>query len=104
MYLLLNAAAQKPSLIGGLLPFVLMFAILYFLMIKPQQKKQKEMQKMLEGLKVHDKVITNSGMIGVIASMKKDKGTVVIKFGDNTKIEFQKSAVAGVINETKEEK
>ena len=104
MYLLLNAAAQKPSLIGGLLPFILMFAILYFLMIKPQQKKQKEVKKMLEELKVHDKVITNSGMIGVISSIKKDKGTVVIKFDENTKIEFQKTAVAGVINETKEEK
>jgi preprotein translocase subunit YajC len=101
MYLLLNAAAQKPSVVGGLLPLVLMFAILYFLMIKPQQKKQKEIKKMLDDLKIHDKVITTSGIIGVISNMKKDKGTVIIKVDDNTKIEFQKTAVAGIINETK---
>ncbi|MPN11125.1 hypothetical protein SDC9_158426 [bioreactor metagenome] len=75
-------------------PTLIMFAaiilIMYFLMIRPQQKRQKEHQKMLESLKVGDKVITTSGMHGKIDQVT-DK-TFVLQF-ENLKITFEKSAI-----------
>ncbi len=91
--------AAGGGLLGMLLPFALMFAIFYFLLIRPQQKKQKDHQKMLEALKENDIVATSSGIIGKIVAIKKDKDSVVLRVDDttNTKIEFQRHAIAGVI-------
>lgn len=82
-----------------ILMLVGMFAIMYFLMIRPQQKKQKETQKMLEALQVNDKVITTSGIYGRVASIKPDKDIVVIEIDDTNKVkvDFQRAAVAHVI-------
>lgn len=102
-----EAVQQAPQ--GGgmsmLLMFGLMFVVLYFFMIRPQQKKQKEHQKMLEAIKVHDTVMTSSGIVGKIVAIKSDKGTVVLRVDDatGTKIEFQKQAIVSVLNESKEE-
>lgn len=103
LYTLLQAAAPAAQTQGGgssmILLMVGMFAIMYFLMIRPQQKKQKEMQKMLDALQVNDKVITSSGIYGRIASIKPDKNIVVIEIDDTNhiKVDFQRSAVAVVI-------
>jgi len=98
-----EGVSAQPSQSGGLLgflPFILMFAIVYFLMIRPQQKKQKEVQKMLNELNVGDRVITSGGMIGKIVTIKKDKNSVVIRVDEatNTKIEFQRNAISAVIS------
>jgi len=103
LYTLLQAAAPAAQSQGGgssmILLMVGMFAIMYCLMIRPQQKKQKEMQKMLDALQVNDKVITTSGIYGRIASIKPDKGIVVIEIDDtnHVRVEFQRSAVAAII-------
>jgi preprotein translocase subunit YajC len=77
-----------------LLPLVF-FAMLYFLMIAPNQKKQKKWQEMLGKLKNGDKVTTNGGIRGVIISVKDD--VVLIKVApDNIRLEFVKSAIAAV--------
>ena len=77
-----------------LLPLVF-FALLYFLMIAPNQKKQKKWQQMLTELKSGDKVTTNGGIRGVIVSVKDD--VVLIKVApDNIRLEFVKSAIAAV--------
>jgi len=77
------------------LPIILMFAIFYFLLIRPQQKKQKEVQKMITELKKGDKVITNGGLIGTISSIQEDY--LVLTLGDsNAKAEVLKSAVIGL--------
>jgi len=83
---------------------VLMFAIFYFLIIKPQRKRQKEMEQMLNELKIQDKVITTGGIYGKVVNIKKEKNIVVLKIDDatNTKIEIQKNAIAGVIVVDKE--
>jgi len=99
-----DGAAQQAapgSGILGFLPFILMIVIIYFLMIRPQQKKQKELQRMLDDLKVNDRVLTNGGIIGKIQAIKKDKGLVVIKVDEatGTKIEFQRSSIIGILNE-----
>jgi preprotein translocase subunit YajC len=77
-----------------LLMFGFMGVIMYFLMIRPQQKKQKEHQRLMSSLKTGDKVVTSAGIHGLISNVK-DK-TVVIKVADNVKIEFDKSSIAGV--------
>ena len=84
---------------GGLvtfLPFILIFAIIYFFMIRPQSKKQREKQQMLDALKKGDKVITIGGIHGTIAGMK-DKGkTVVIKVDKNVELTVSRSSIAGL--------
>lgn len=76
-----------------------MFAVLYFLMIMPQQKKQKQLQKMLDSLQVNDKVITTSGIYGRVVSLKPDKNTVVIEIDETNKVrvEFQRGAIASIV-------
>lgn len=81
-----------------ILPFVLIFVIFYFFMIRPQQKKQKGHQAMLSSLKKGDKVVTNGGMFGVVWGIDDKENKVVLKFGEDLKIEFLKSAIAGKVN------
>jgi preprotein translocase subunit YajC len=76
------------------LPFIAIIAIFYFLIIRPQNKKQKETQKMLSALKKGDHVVTIGGVHGTIQSVREK--TVVVKVDDSTKIEFSRSAVASV--------
>lgn len=77
------------------MPIILMFVIFYFLLIRPQQKKQKELQTMITQLKKGDKVITTGGILGTISSIQDDY--VVLTIGcSETKIEILKSAIAGL--------
>ncbi len=80
--------------LGMFIPLILIMGIMYFFMIRPQNKKQKELQKKLDSLKKGDKVITIGGIHGTIVSTK--EGTVVVKVDDNTKIEFNRAAIATV--------
>jgi len=104
-YILLQAqaAAPQPNMLGSLVPFFLMFIILYVLIILPQRKKQKAHQQMLQNMKINDKVITSGGIYGKVVNFKKDKTIVVLRIDDttNTKIELQRSAIAGIINDEK---
>jgi len=76
--------------------FVPIIAIMYFFMIRPQQKRQKEQKQMLEGLRTGDKVITNSGIIGTISHIHDEQNKVVLKIADQVKVEFVKSSIAGL--------
>jgi len=78
----------------GLLPIVLIFGIFYFFMIRPQNKKQKETQRMLAELKKGDKVVTIGGIHGVIQSVKET--SVILKVDDDCKIEFSRNAIASM--------
>jgi len=79
-----------------LITFGLVFAIFYFLIIRPQNKRQKETKSMLASLKKGDRVVTIGGIRGTIFSLKDD--TVVLKVDDNTKIQFSRSAVSSVLD------
>ena len=75
------------------LPLILMFIIFYFLLIRPQQTKQKELQEMIKNLKKGDRVVTSGGVIGTIHTLQDDY--IVLKCGDqNTKIEVLRSHVS----------
>ena len=81
--------------IGGtilsLVPFVLIFVIFYFLLILPQQKRQKNVRGMLEALKKGDKVVTSSGIWGTVTNLGKQ--TVTLQIADNTKIKIQRDGI-----------
>ena len=90
---------------GGLmtfLPFVAIIAIFYFLIIRPQNKKQKDTQKMLSALKKGDRIVTIGGIHGTIQSIKEQ--SVIVKVDDAVKIEFSRSAISGVEAAAKEVK
>ena len=82
------------SPIGTLLPFVLMFGVLYFLILRPQIKKQKSQQKMIDELKKGDEIVTSGGIHGVITNLKDD--VISVKIAENVKVELTRSAVSRV--------
>jgi preprotein translocase subunit YajC len=84
------------SLVSTFIPFILIIGIFYFLIIRPQNKKQKETQRMLGALKKGDKIITIGGVHGVIQNVK--ESSVVVKVDENTKIEFSRSAISNVVD------
>ncbi len=79
------------------LPFILIFVIIYFLMMRPQIKKQKEKQKMLEAIKKGDNVITMGGIHGKVMGFKDEDKTVIVKVDENVKLNIEKSAI-NVVN------
>ena len=82
------------GLLSSMLPFILIIGVIYFLMIRPQQKKQKELQRMLNELKKGDKVVTTSGLYATIFGFSDDQNKVILKVSDDVKMEFMKSAIA----------
>ncbi|HVP06640.1 MAG TPA: preprotein translocase subunit YajC [Candidatus Acidoferrum sp.] len=76
----------------------LMFVIMYLLLIRPQRKKQKEHEKLLQELKKGDKVVTSGGMFGTIFAIDEEKNRIVLKINDETKLEFLRSSIAGKVD------
>jgi preprotein translocase subunit YajC len=95
-----GAASGNPLM--TFLPFVAIIAIFYFLIIRPQNKKQKETQKMLSALKKGDKIVTIGGIHGTIQTVKEQ--TVIVKVDEDTKLEFSRSAISTVVTAAKEDK
>ncbi len=85
------------SMISTVVMFALIIFIFYFMIIRPQSKRQKERQKMLEAMKKGDKVVTNGGLHGKIVGME-DK-TVLLEIADNVKVKVEKSAIGAVVTE-----
>lgn len=100
MFYSILAEATQPGmgelLISTILPFAFVIAIMYFMMIRPQQKEQKKKDLMLKELAVGDTVLTTSGFYGTIIDITDD--TVIVEFGNNRncRIPMQKAAVAMV--------
>jgi preprotein translocase subunit YajC len=116
MLVILNGLAWIGSILGqtcnqqaegggspwsGIWMIALIFIIFYFLLIRPQQKKQKEHQKLMEGLTKGDRVVTSGGIYGTVVGVKDN--IVVLKISEEVKIEIAKSAVTAVIDKTKAE-
>lgn len=91
------AAAGGDSMIFTFVVFGAVFLIFYLMIIRPQNKKQKETQKMIEALKKGDKVQTIGGIRGTVFSVKED--SIIVKVDDNTKMEFVRNAVATVLEQ-----
>ncbi|MBJ9987917.1 preprotein translocase subunit YajC [Paenibacillus favisporus] len=84
------------GLVGLILPLVLMFAIFYFLLIRPQQKKQKTRTSMLSSLKKGDKVVTIGGLHGTIMEITDD--IVVLRVNDVTKLTFDRGSISHAVS------
>jgi preprotein translocase subunit YajC len=80
----------------GFLPFILIIVIMYFLMIRPQVKKQKERQKMVEAVEKGDKIVTSGGIHGKITGFTDDGKTVILQVDEKVKINIDRSAI-GVV-------
>lgn len=101
---LMQAGSTSGSMITTFITFGAVIAVFYFFILRPQSKKQKDSQKMINEIKKYDKVVTIGGIRGVVQVVK--DATIVIKVDDNTKIEFTKNAIATVLDkhEAKSEK
>lgn len=81
--------------LGTILPLILMFVLFYFLLIRPQQKRQKAVQQMQSDLKKGDKIVTIGGLHGFIDSL--DESKIVIKCGDGSRLTYDRSAIREVV-------
>ena len=96
------AYAQDAGAAGGLIsiiPFILIFVIMYFLLIRPQQKKMKEHQAMVAGLRRGDQVVTQGGIIGKVVKVKED-GEAEVEIAEGVKVRVLKATIANVISKT----
>lgn len=97
MILLLFGQSQGQSNpIMGLLPLILIFVVFYFLLILPQQRKQKQHRKLVSELQKGDRVTTSSGIRGTIANVKDD--TITLLIADGVKIELEKGHIVNKLN------
>jgi len=85
--------------IGQFLPIILIFAVFYFLLLRPQQKRQRELQQTISQLKTGDRIVTTGGVIGTITSIRDT--SFLIRSADKSILEIARSAVAGVDEEKK---
>ena len=84
---------------GQFIPLILIFAIMYFLLIRPQQKKVKEHQAMVEALRRGDQVVTQGGLIGKVSKVKEDN-EIEVELAEGVKVRVVKSTVAQVLTKT----
>ncbi|CUJ89545.1 preprotein translocase subunit YajC [Ruegeria denitrificans] len=82
------------------LPLILIFAIMYFLLIRPQQKKMKQHQAMVEAVRRGDQVVTQGGLIGKVSKVKEGENEVEVELAENVKVRVVKSTIAQVLNKT----
>ena len=82
------------AMLFNFLPLILVFIIFYFLILRPQSQKQKDVQKMIENLKKGDRVVSTGGIYGEVVDVK--DATVILRVAENVKMEFAKSAVIGM--------
>ena len=97
-FLIQNAYAQGATQGGGFSPILIMvafIALMYFMMIRPQQKRQKEHTALVSALSVGDEILTSGGILGIVTGISDHYA--IVKIADNTEIKIQKSSVASVV-------
>lgn len=85
--------------LGSMLPLILIFAIMYFLLIRPQQKKMKEHKQMVETLRRGDQIVTQGGIIGKVTKVK-DDNEIEVEIATGVKIRVVQTTVASVLSKT----
>ena len=94
LMLLQSPGAGQPSSLMMWMPIVLIFVIMYFLILRPQAKRQKEHQAMLSALQKGDDVVTAGGIYGTIVGVKEKEQTLIVKIADNVKVEIARTGIA----------
>ena len=95
-YAFAQSAAQQPSMFASFIPLILIFLIFYFLLIRPQQKKQKEHRKLLDSIQRGEEILTSGGIVGKVTKADGDKLNVDIS--SNVNVVVYRSTVADVLN------
>lgn len=85
----------------GFLPIVLIFGVFYMLLIRPQQKKQKELKAMLENLKKGDAVVTQGGLYGKVTALQDQ--VLTLEIADKVQVRVSRSAIAGLVPSAREQ-
>jgi preprotein translocase subunit YajC len=88
-------AGPGPNPLASFIPIILIFIIMYFVLFRPQMRRQKEQRLLVSALKTGDRVVTAAGIHGMITNVKDT--TVTVKVADNVKIEMEKSAISNVV-------
>ncbi|HEY3040844.1 MAG TPA: preprotein translocase subunit YajC [Pyrinomonadaceae bacterium] len=99
MTILLMIFQSGLGALGGLLPMLLIIGVFYILLIRPQQKRQRELQEIISQLKAGDRVVTTGGIIGTITSVRDT--SLLIRSADKSILEISRSAVAGIQDDEK---
>ncbi|MGR3757404.1 MAG: preprotein translocase subunit YajC [Tranquillimonas sp.] len=94
-----QAAGGAGGAFASFVPLILIFAIMYFLLIRPQQKKVKQHQKMVEALRRGDQVVTAGGLIGKVSKVK-DDGEIEVELADGVRVRVVKATISQVISKT----
>ena len=94
-----QAAGGASSAFSSFVPLILIFAIMYFLMIRPQQKKAKQHKAMIESLRRGDQVVTSGGVLGKVSKVS-DDGIVEIEIAEGVKVRVMRATIAQVLNKT----
>jgi preprotein translocase subunit YajC len=97
--MLLQLLFQTGGGFGFLIPMVLVFGVFYLLLIRPQQKRQRQLQAQIADLKAGDKIVTTGGIIGTITTVKET--SFLVRSADKTILEVARSAVAGIDTDEK---
>ena len=94
-----GAAGGAGSAVASFLPLILIFGIMYMLLIRPQQKKMKDLKSMVEALRRGDQVLTQGGIIGKVTKVN-DDGIVEVEIADGVKVKVLKTTISQVLNKT----
>jgi preprotein translocase subunit YajC len=94
-----QAAGGAMGAVTSLMPLILIFAIMYFLLIRPQQKKLKEHKAMVEALRRGDQVLTQGGIVGKVVKVAED-GIIEVEIADGVKVKVMKHTIAQVMSKT----
>ena len=94
-----QAAGGASSAFSSFVPLILIFAIMYFLMIRPQQKKAKQHKAMIDSLRRGDQVVTSGGVLGKVSKVS-DDGIVEIEIAEGVKVRVMRATIVQVLNKT----
>ncbi|MCK4894286.1 MAG: preprotein translocase subunit YajC [Calditrichae bacterium] len=95
-----GGGAEGGSAFLSFLPLILIVVVMYLLILRPQAKKQKDRQKMLDTVKKGDEVVTVGGVHGKVVGLKNDDKVLVVKVDDNVKLDIDRSAISGITRST----
>lgn len=102
-----DALPKAPESVGSnwtsLVPMVLIFAVFYFLLIRPQEKRRRAQQDVVSGVKKGEEVLTSSGIIGIVSKINDSDNTIVLSIAKDVEIKMLKTSISDILSRTKKE-
>lgn len=98
-----GAGASVSEGLSSLVPMLLIFGVFYFLLIRPQEKKRREQDKLISGVKKGEEVLTNSGLFGVVTKINDSDNIIMVQIAEGIEIKLLKSAIADIVSRSSKE-